>query len=122
MTKHQPIEASTARPCELTRAQLLLNGHIARIDSALSFLRLNKPRMVPTIYQCHEARLAKFKRMCTNEMEHIMAAPEAAFSTLGRFGSNAHGHRITNACEAVDASVSNAGTVAGYRAGLRIVR
>lgn len=122
MAIHQPIEANTARPCELTRAQLLLNGHIARIEAAQSFLRLNKSRLVASIYKAHEARLLKFRLACEHEMDRIMAAPGSAPATLGQFGSNAHGHRITAACEAVDASIANAATVSGYRAGLRIVR
>ncbi|MEJ7933530.1 hypothetical protein WG907_04560 [Sphingobium sp. AN558] len=121
MSKHQPIEASTTAS-DSYRAQDLLNGHIARIDAGLAFLRSNKSRLVGATYEHHEARLLKFKRMCIAEMERIMAAPGSAFNTLGMFGSNAHGHRIDAACEAVDACVATAATVAAYRSGLRIVR
>ncbi|KMS58782.1 hypothetical protein [Sphingobium cupriresistens] len=101
-----PIAAFAAHPSDFTRAQILIQGHIAQIDAALVQLRLHRASMVPSIADMHEAGLHRYRDALIRDLDAVLAAPDGAQGYAGVWGGDGHGPRIADACEAVDRSIS----------------
>lgn len=121
-----PVAAFTARPSDFTRAQILIQGHIARIDAALRQLRLHRDTMVPSIADMHDHRLARFKCYLVRDLDSVLAAPAMASYYCGKWGGNGHGPNVMDACEAMDHSIGRRNAyrdmLAARRGGLAVVR
>lgn len=106
--RHEQISAD-APASDAMRAQLLLNGHIARIDAALSQLRLAKDRMVPSIADMHGDKLHRLRRAIIGDLDNVLNAPLGAGAYIRRWNHNAFGPNVDSACEAVDAAIARLG-------------
>lgn len=124
---HSIITPAT-QPCDATRAQLLLNSHIAQIDAAMRTLKGGQGRMVASIYDMHAAKLARLRKALIHDLDDVLAAPLSAVAYIRRWNHNAFGPNVLAACEAVDAAIARAGKPsyqdirAARWAGLEVVR
>lgn len=89
------------------RAYDLLNGQIARIDAALDFLKSNRSRVLPSIYDGLCTQLVGHRNMA----EWYLLQP--GFSTIapvaiGMMGANGRGPRLDMLIESVDFHVNKA--------------
>lgn len=120
-----PITAFTAQPSDFTRAQILIQGHIAQIDAAMDQLRLHRATMVPSIAGMHADKLRRLRKALIHDLDDVLAAPLGAVAHIRRWNHNAFGPNVLSACEAVDRSIGKRHAyrdmVTARRAGLAVV-
>ncbi|WP_370309254.1 hypothetical protein [Sphingobium abikonense] len=87
------------------RAYDLLNSQIARIDAALDFLKLNRSRVLPSIFTGIHTQLVGMR----NRAEGFLVMPDHGGATaIGIMGANGCGPKITALTESVDFHVNKA--------------
>lgn len=118
--------AASGPVSDFTRAQLLLNRHIAQIDAALGQLRLHRATMLPTMADMHDAKLNGFRKALIRDLHDTLNCPDGAFIYIGRWNENGFAPNIMDACEAVDHSIGRRNAyrdmLAARRGGLAVVR
>ncbi|MET0364878.1 MAG: hypothetical protein ABW169_09495 [Sphingobium sp.] len=100
--RHDPVPSplTIAQPAsDADRAFALLNGHIARIDAALAFMRQRKASYLPSIYETLFRRLNIYRRKCDWYLTMRDSGGKAA---LGWMGENGHGPTIDAAIRDAD--------------------
>jgi hypothetical protein len=100
-----PISAFTAQPSDFTRAQILIQGHIAQVDAALRTLRANRETMLPSMADMHADKLGRLHRTLIHDLDCVLAAPLGCQPYIGRWNHNGRGPNVLDACEAVDRSI-----------------
>jgi len=117
-----PIAAFTAQPSDFTRAQILIQGHIAQIDAALAQVRLHRATMLPSMADMHEAVLHRYRDALIRDLDCVLAAPLGAGAFICIWNHNGHGPRIMDACEAVDRSIGRRDAYRGVLAARQVGR
>jgi len=91
------------------RAYDLLNEQIARIDAALDFLKLNRSKMLPSIYAGLHTQLVGLR----NRAENFIVMPDHGGTTaLGIMGANGCGPKITALIASVDFHANRPASIA----------
>lgn len=97
--KHDRIRVEAQPGSIEDRAQALLNSQIARIDAALSFMRLRKASFRPSIFEGLERGLTNLR----NIAEWYLVMPDHGGKTaLGMMGANGRGPKIDDLIASVD--------------------
>ena len=84
---------------EAARAQLLLNGQIARIDAALAFMEQRKAVYLPSIYENLKAALTEHRNKALWYLEQPNSGGRTA---LGMMGVNGRGPLLDRTISSVD--------------------
>ena len=121
----RPVAAFTSAPSDFTRAQILLQGHIAQIDAALRTLRANRESMLPSTADMHHETLNRCRSALIHDLDCVLAAPLGCKFYIGHWNHNGRGPNVLDACEAVDRSIGKRHAyrdmLAARRGGLAVV-
>lgn len=97
------------------RAQDLLNGHIARIDAALRFLRTREGRLSQWTRERLSMKLHTLRGQLIHDLDDVLACPSIAKHYNGKWGHNGFAPNVASACEAVDRARDADEVHAAYR-------
>ena len=95
-----------------TRAENVINAHLANIEAAQRFLEANKDRLIPGVHDALAVELGGAHRLCNGYINHVIGIPEYV---CGMLGDNGFGPRINDACAAVDKALARSSEALAYR-------